>query len=54
MAKKGKRNIINLACTVCKTQNYVSEKNKLNNPERLEFNKFCPVCKKVTLHREVR
>ncbi|HSX58186.1 MAG TPA: 50S ribosomal protein L33 [Candidatus Saccharimonadales bacterium] len=54
MAKKGKRNIINLACTVCKTQNYVTEKNKLNDQERLELNKFCSVCRKVQPHKEVK
>lgn len=54
MAKKGKRIVINLACTVCKTQNYVTEKSKLNDQERLEFNKFCPVCKKIQPHREVK
>jgi len=54
MAKKGKRIIINLACTECKSQNYVTQKNKLNNQEKLELNKFCPVCKKVTPHKEVK
>ena len=54
MAKKGKRNVLNLACTVCKTQNYVTEKNKLNDQDRLVFNKFCPVCRKVTEHKEVK
>jgi len=54
MAKKGKRNVFNLACSECKTQNYVTIKNKINDPERLEFNKFCSVCRKVQPHKEVK
>ena len=54
MAKKGKRNVLNLAGTVCKTQNYVTEKNKLNDQERIELNKFCSTCRKVQPHKEVK
>ncbi|MGB4503298.1 MAG: 50S ribosomal protein L33 [Syntrophaceticus sp.] len=43
-----------LACTECKNRNYTTEKNKKNNPERLEINKYCPVCKKQTVHRETK
>ena len=31
-----RENII-LECTECKNRNYASEKNKKNNPERVEF-----------------
>lgn len=53
MAKgKGQRQILALICTVCKTQNYITEKNKTNTPEKLVFKKFCKKCRKVTTHKE--
>ena len=52
MAKKGPRQLLGLVCSVCKRQNYVAEKNKINTPEKLSFNKFCKNCRKVTLHKE--
>lgn len=45
---------IHLQCTECKEINYLSSKNKKNNPERIEKNKFCARCNKQTLHREKR
>jgi large subunit ribosomal protein L33 len=56
MATKTKdvRTIISLACTECKERNYSTEKNRRNDPDRLEFNKFCKRCRKHTLHRETR
>lgn len=46
-------NII-LECTECKERNYLSKKNKRNNPERLEVKKYCPRERRVTLHRETK
>ena len=43
---------LTLKCTVCGEENYISKKNKRNNPERLEMNKYCPRCKIATAHRE--
>ncbi len=54
MAKKADRIIIYLACTECKERNYTTTKNKRNDPNRLEFNKFCRRERKVTLHRETK
>ncbi len=54
MAKKGKRIIVTLQCTVCKNQNYVTEKSKINDPDRLITKKFCKHCKKVTEHKETK
>ena len=45
---------ITLACTVCKARNYDTTKNKKNNPDRLEMQKFCRFCKKHTLHKETK
>ncbi|MFA9288811.1 MAG: 50S ribosomal protein L33 [Weeksellaceae bacterium] len=52
MAKKRARMDIGLVCEVCKTQNYVTEKNKINSQEPLNFNKYCSTCKKHTNHKE--
>ena len=43
---------ITLACTECKQRNYVSKKNKKNDPDRLELKKYCKFCRKHTLHKE--
>ncbi|MCL2539950.1 MAG: 50S ribosomal protein L33 [Firmicutes bacterium] len=48
------RTNITLACSVCKERNYVSVKNKKNDPDRLEMKKFCPRCKKTTDHKETK
>ncbi len=45
---------VTLACTECKQRNYVSKKNKKNDPDRLEMNKHCKFCRKHTLHRETK
>ncbi|MGB9706892.1 MAG: 50S ribosomal protein L33 [Microgenomates group bacterium] len=52
MAKKGPRQIIALICTACKSQNYITEKNKTNTPEKLVLPKYCKKCRKVTAHEE--
>ncbi|WP_029512717.1 50S ribosomal protein L33 [Mycoplasmopsis iners] len=41
-----------LACTECKNENYISKKNKKNNPEKIEISKFCNTCRKQTNHKE--
>lgn len=53
MAKKGTRIIIGLACSVCKYRGYVTEKNKLNTPEKLVLKKYCSKCKKTTEHKQI-
>ena len=50
--KKGSREKITLVCSECKQRNYNSKKNKKNDPDRLEMNKFCKLCRKHTLHKE--
>ncbi len=56
MASKSKdvRPVITLACVDCKNRNYTTQKNRRNDPNRLEFKKFCPFCRKHTLHRETK
>jgi large subunit ribosomal protein L33 len=45
---------ITLACVECKERNYITKKNRRNDPDRLEMKKFCPRCRKHTEHRETR
>ena len=45
---------VTLACTECKRRNYVTKKNKRNNPDRIEMNKHCKLCRKHTLHKETK
>ncbi|HEY62269.1 MAG: 50S ribosomal protein L33 [Anaerolineales bacterium] len=52
--KKGVRPVVTLACSVCKERNYTTEKNRRNDSGRLELMKYCPRCRKHTLHRETK
>ena len=45
---------ITLACTECKERNYITRKNRRNNPDRMELKKFCPRDGRHTVHRETR
>ena len=45
---------ITMACTECKERNYITRKNRRNDPDRLELKKFCPRCGRLTSHRETR
>jgi large subunit ribosomal protein L33 len=62
MAKKAKGNRIQiiLECTEHKSSGmpgmsrYVTEKNRKNNPDRMEIKKYNPVLKKYTLHKEIK
>ncbi len=53
MAKKETRVIIALRCQVCKNKNYTTYKSKALQ-EKIENKKFCPNCKKHTLHEETK
>ena len=53
MAKKDEsRANVTLKCPKCGSQNYRVEKNKKNDPERMELSKYCPVCREHTDHKE--
>ncbi len=52
--KKDVRPVIQLACTECKERDYTTEKNRRNDPGRLELQKYCRRCRKHTLHRETK
>jgi len=60
MAKKESRVQVILECTEQKASGvpgisrYITTKNKKNTPNRLEFKKYNPFLKKMTLHKEIK
>ena len=64
MAKnKGTRILITLECTECRSNTnkrsagvsrYTTQKNRRNNPERIELKKYCRHCNKPTTHKEIK
>lgn len=52
-AKKGPRQHFGLKCSECGNFNYITERNKLNTPEKLALRKYCKTCRHVTDHKEV-
>ena len=53
-AKNDVRPKITLACQECKHRNYITKKNRRNDPDRLEMKKYCPNCRVHQVHRETR
>lgn len=51
MAKVGNRQNKTLKCSECDEKNYRTDRN-VKNTDRLEINKFCPRCRKHTVHKE--
>jgi|TARA_B100000768_G_scaffold181983_1_gene208008 large subunit ribosomal protein L33 len=64
MAKnKGSRVLITLECTDCRSNDnkrtpgvsrYITQKNRRNNPDRIELKKYCPNCNRHTIHKEIK
>ena len=54
MAKNERRIKVTLECEVCKRRNYITMKNKNNDRERIEMQKYCNHERAHTLHRETR
>ncbi|MBV9120361.1 MAG: 50S ribosomal protein L33 [Chloroflexi bacterium] len=54
MAKKGDRIVITMACPDCRRRNYSTYKNKRNDQDRMELNKYCPTCRHHTAHKETK
>jgi large subunit ribosomal protein L33 len=48
------REIFSMAYAICKRRNYSTMKNKKNDPDRIERNKYCRFCRKHTSHKEVK
>ena len=60
---KGTRILVTLECNECRSNlnkrstgvsRYHTQKNRRNNPERLELKKNCPSCNRITKHKEIK
>jgi large subunit ribosomal protein L33 len=49
-----KRPHVTLECTDCRRRNYITQKNRHNDRERIELRKYCRFCAHHTLHKETR
>jgi large subunit ribosomal protein L33 len=47
-----KEHIVKLQCTECKQINYYTRRNKKTVERKLELKRYCPWCKKHTIHKE--
>lgn len=47
-----KRDNITLRCQECKSENYITTKNKKTHPDKFQTKKYCPKCNKTTIHIE--
>jgi large subunit ribosomal protein L33 len=54
MARGEVRIAVTLACEDCKRRNYQTNKNRRNDPDRIEMRKFCRWCGHHTAHKETR
>ena len=45
---------IALQCSECKRKNYITSKNKKKTTGKIELKKYCPHCRKHTVHKEVK
>jgi len=54
MAGKENRVVVTLACSDCRSRNYVTQKNRQKTKDRLQLKKYCSDCRKHTLHREAK
>ena len=54
VAKSDVRPKITLACQECKNRNYITKKNRRNDPDRLEMKRYCATCNASTVHKETR
>jgi len=51
-SKKEARVNVVMACTECKSRNYITTKNRQKHQQRLELKKYCPRCRSHHSHRE--
>ncbi|MEA1909409.1 MAG: 50S ribosomal protein L33 [Patescibacteria group bacterium] len=53
-SRKSKRPLTKLLCSKCKQIFYMTRKNPINSPDRLNMKKFCKVCKARTDFKETK
>ena len=49
-----KRVHVTLECGQCKRRNYITEKNRVNDRERIEMKMYCRWDRQQTMHKETR
>ena len=49
---KSNRDLFKLSCENCGKDNYVTDKNRRNMPEKFHIKKFCPKCRSHQPHKE--
>ena len=54
MAKNLNRVFFGLKCTECGYQRRPRIKNKKNTPDKQEYHKYCPHCKRATIFKETK
>ncbi len=61
--KKQARYLITLECIKCRknlnqqragVSRYITSKNRVNNPNKLEINKYCKYCNSRVIHEEIK
>jgi large subunit ribosomal protein L33 len=52
--KKGNRILIGLECSETGKRTYITQKNKINTPEKIQIKKFNPILRRHTIHKEVQ
>ena len=45
---------VTLECSQCKRRNYITQKNRHNDRDRIELKKYCRWCSNHTAHKETR
>jgi len=45
---------VTLECSDCKRRNYITEKSRQNNRDRIELKKYCRWCRGHRSHKETR
>lgn len=49
---KSQSETVAMICTACKSQNYITKRNKINMEKKLEISKYCKKCRKHLPHKE--
>lgn len=52
--KTKKKKYIKMQCSDCKKINYYTTKTKALQNQKLSLKKFCPSCRKHTVHKETK
>ena len=54
MARSEAREYVSMECTACGDRNYRTQKRAKGQTYKVEVQKYCPRCRRHTLHREAK